>query len=78
TLLRCGASIREINTVRRHLSAIKGGRLAACAHPARVLTYLISDVPGDEASLIASGPTLPDHSTPLDALAILKRYAIEV
>ncbi|AQU84079.1 MULTISPECIES: glycerate kinase type-2 family protein [unclassified Halomonas] len=78
TLLRCGASIREINTVRRHLSAIKGGRLAACAHPARVFTYLISDVPGDEASLIASGPTLPDHSTPLDALAILKRYAIEV
>ena len=78
TLLRCGATIREINTVRRHLSAIKGGRLAACAHPARVITYLVSDVPGDEASLIASGPTLPDHSTPSDALAILERYRIEV
>ncbi len=66
-LLRCGAPIREINTVRRHLSAIKGGRLAAAAHPARVLTWLISDVPGDEASLIASGPTLPDATTPADA-----------
>ncbi|WP_275285754.1 glycerate kinase type-2 family protein [Halomonas elongata] len=77
-LLRCGAPIREINTVRRHLSAIKGGRLAAAAHPARVLTWLISDVPGDEASLIASGPTLPDATTPADALAILERYGIEV
>ncbi|MBB3190452.1 glycerate kinase type-2 family protein [Halomonas cerina] len=76
-LLRCGAPIREINTVRRHLSAIKGGRLAAAAHPARVLTWLISDVPGDEASLIASGPTLPDASTPGEALAILDRYGIE-
>lgn len=77
-LLRCGASIREMNTVRRHLSAIKGGRLAACAHPARVVTYLISDVPGDDASLIASGPTLADASTSRDALAILRRYGIEV
>ncbi|UYG07000.1 glycerate kinase [Halomonas sp. M4R1S46] len=77
-LLRCGAPIREINTVRRHLSAIKGGRLAAAAHPARVLTWLISDVPGDEASLIASGPTLPDASTPAEALAILERYGIEI
>ncbi|GKW50633.1 glycerate kinase type-2 family protein [Halomonas sp. NCCP-2165] len=77
-LLRCGAPIREINTVRRHLSAIKGGRLAAAAHPARVVTYLISDVPGDDPTLIASGPTLPDDSTPADALAILERYAIEV
>ncbi|MFG6177665.1 glycerate kinase [Halomonas sp. THAF12] len=77
-LLRSGAPIREINTVRRHLSAIKGGRLAAAAHPARVLTWLISDVPGDEASLIASGPTLPDASTPAEALAILKRYDIEI
>lgn len=77
-LLRSGAPIREINTVRRHLSAIKGGRLAACAHPARVVTYLISDVPGDEPSLIASGPTLPDDSSPRDALAILERYAIEI
>lgn len=78
TLLRCGAPIREINTVRRHLSAIKGGRLAVAAHPARVITYLISDVPGDDPTLIASGPTLPDASTPLDALAILERYDIEI
>ncbi|RTR07032.1 glycerate kinase type-2 family protein [Halomonas nitroreducens] len=77
-LLRSGAPIREINTVRRHLSAIKGGRLAAAAHPARVLTWLISDVPGDEASLIASGPTLPDASTPAEALAILERHDIEI
>ncbi|TDX29389.1 glycerate 2-kinase [Modicisalibacter xianhensis] len=77
-LLRSGAPIREINTVRRHLSAIKGGRLAAAAHPARVVTYLISDVPGDEPSLVASGPTLPDDSTPADALAILEARHIEV
>ena len=77
-LLRCGAPIREINTVRRHLSAIKGGRLAAAAHPARVVTWLISDVPGDAPSLVASGPTLPDASTPAEALAILERHAIEL
>ncbi|WP_226702030.1 glycerate kinase [Microbulbifer elongatus] len=77
-LLRSGAPIREINTVRRHLSAIKGGRLAAAAHPARVVTYLISDVPGDDPTLIASGPTLPDTSTPADALEILQRYNIDL
>lgn len=77
-LLRCGAPIREINTVRRHLSAIKGGRLAVAAHPARVVTYLISDVPGDDPTLIASGPTLPDDSTPADALAILEARGIAV
>ncbi|MBD3897126.1 glycerate kinase [Halomonas sp. ML-15] len=77
-LLRCGAPIREINTVRRHLSAIKGGRLAAAAHPARVVTYLISDVPGDDPTLVASGPTLPDTTTPRDALAILERHTIEI
>lgn len=77
-LLRCGAPIREINTVRRHLSGIKGGRLASAAHPAQVVTYLISDVPGDDPTLIASGPTLPDATTPLDALEILERYAIEI
>lgn len=77
-LLRSGAPIREINTVRRHLSAIKGGRLAAAAHPARVVTYLISDVPGDDPTLIASGPTLPDASTPADALEILQRYNIAI
>ncbi|WP_240470579.1 glycerate kinase type-2 family protein [Halomonas halocynthiae] len=77
-LLRSGAPIRDINTVRRHLSAIKGGRLAAAAHPARVLTWLISDVPGDEASLIASGPTLADSSTPQQALEILESYSLPV
>ena len=77
-LLRSGAPIRDINTVRRHLSAIKGGRLAAAAHPARVITYLISDVPGDDPTLIASGPTLPDTSTPADALAILEHYGIDI
>lgn len=77
-LLRSGAPIREINTVRRHLSAIKGGRLAAAAHPARVVTYLISDVPGDEPSLVASGPTLPDDSTPAEALSILETRKIDI
>ncbi|WP_193191801.1 glycerate kinase type-2 family protein [Microbulbifer taiwanensis] len=77
-LLRSGAPISAINTVRRHLSAIKGGRLAAAAHPARVVTYLISDVPGDLPSLIASGPTLPDNSIPQDALALLERYKVPV
>ncbi|PMR73284.1 glycerate kinase type-2 family protein [Billgrantia endophytica] len=77
-LLRCGAPISRINIVRRHLSSIKGGRLAAAAHPAQVVTWLISDVPGDEPSLIASGPTLPDASTPADALAVLERYAIAI
>ncbi len=77
-LLRCGAPIGQMNTVRRHLSAIKGGRLAAAAHPAQVVTWLISDIPGDVATQIASGPTLPDRSTPADALAVLERYAIEI
>ncbi|WP_460803514.1 glycerate kinase type-2 family protein [Microbulbifer agarilyticus] len=77
-LLRSGAPIREMNTVRRHLSSIKGGRLAAAAHPARVITYLISDVPGDDPTLIASGPTLPDNSTAVDALEIVQRYQIDL
>ena len=75
-LLLRGAPINEINTVRRHLSAIKGGRLAAAAFPARVVTLLISDIPGDDPALIASGPTLPDTSTCADALEILQRYEI--
>ncbi|GBD44542.1 Putative hydroxypyruvate reductase [bacterium HR40] len=75
-LLRCGATIREINTVRRHLSAIKGGRLAAAAFPARTLALLISDVPGDDPAVIASGPTVPDPTTCADALAVLERYGI--
>jgi hydroxypyruvate reductase len=77
-LLRSGAAIDEMNTVRKHLSAIKGGRLAALAHPARVVTLLISDVPGDEPGVIASGPTLPDPSSCADALAICTRYGIEL
>jgi hydroxypyruvate reductase len=75
-LLRSGATIGEINTVRKHLSAIKGGRLAAAAHPARVVTLAISDVPGDDAAVIASGPTVPDPSTFADARAVLAKYAI--
>ena len=76
-LLRSGASIGEINTVRKHLSAIKGGRLAAAAAPARVVTLAISDVPGDDPATIASGPTVPDPSTFADARAVLARYHIE-
>ncbi|MBL8668359.1 MAG: glycerate kinase [Rhodospirillales bacterium] len=75
-LLKSGASIGEMNCVRRHLSAVKGGRLAALAHPARVVSLLISDVPGDDPAVIASGPTVPDATTCADALAIAKRYGI--
>ena len=77
-LLGSGANIAEMNCVRKHLSRIKGGRLAAACAPARVVTLTISDVPGDDPSIIASGPTVPDASTCADALAILERYAIEV
>jgi len=77
-LLASGATIGEMNTVRRHLSAIKGGRLAAACHPARVVTLLISDVPGDRPCDIASGPTVGDPTTCADALAIVKRYGIEL
>ena len=77
-LLRCGATIAEMNCLRRHLSRIKGGRLAAACYPAKVLTLLISDVPGDDPANIASGPTVADPTTCADALAILKRYAIEI
>jgi glycerate 2-kinase len=77
-LLKSGATISEMNCVRRHLSAIKGGRLAAACHPARVVTLLISDVPGDDPADIASGPTTADPTTCADALAILRRYAIDV
>ena len=73
-LLRSGATIAQINTVRKHLSAIKGGRLAAAAYPARTLTLAISDVPNDDVSVIASGPTVADPSTTADALAILEQY----
>lgn len=77
-LLASGATIREMNTVRRHLSAIKGGRLAAACHPARVITLLLSDVPGDCPVDIASGPTVSDCSSSQDALDILQRYNIVV
>jgi glycerate 2-kinase len=76
-LLTCGATIAEINTVRKHLSAIKGGRLAAAAAPARVVTLAISDVPGDDPAIIASGPTTADPTTFADARAVLDRYGID-
>lgn len=75
-LLRSGATINEMNCIRRHLSAVKGGRLAAACHPARVLTLLLSDVPGDDPMNIASGPTVADSTTCADALAIVRRYGI--
>ncbi len=77
-LLASGATIGEFNCVRRHLSSIKGGRLGAACHPARVLTLLMSDVPGDRPADIASGPTVADPTTCEDALNILRRYAIDV
>ncbi|MGC4364908.1 glycerate kinase type-2 family protein [Hydrogenophaga sp. R2] len=75
-LLECGAHIGEMNTVRKHLSRIKGGRLATLCAPARMITLTISDVPGDDPSVIASGPTVPDATTCAGALAILDRYGI--
>lgn len=78
SLLLSGAPIGEMNIVRKHLSAVKGGRLAQLAAPARIVTLAISDVPGDDPSTIASGPTVPDESTCADALAILARYGIAI
>jgi glycerate 2-kinase len=77
-LLQSGAAIDEMNCVRKHLSAIKGGRLAARCAPAQVVSLLISDVPGDAPEIIGSGPTVPDSSTCADALRILARYRIEI
>ena len=77
-LLMSGAPIGDMNVVRRHLSAIKGGRLAAAAHPARIVTLAISDVPHDDVPTIASGPTVPDPSTREEALAVLDRYDLDV
>jgi len=77
-LLKSGASIGEMNCVRKHLSSIKGGRLALACAPARVETLLISDIPGDDPTLIASGPTLPDATTCADALAVIAKYGIDV
>jgi len=76
-LLKSGANISEMNCVRKHLSAIKGGRLAAAAYPARVLTLAISDVPGDDLAVIGSGPTVADPTTLADARAIIENYAID-
>src|ERR1700710_1402665 len=76
-LLACGANITEMNAVRKHLSAIKGGRLAAAAAPARVVTLGISDVPGDDPAVIGSGPTIPDATTFAEARALIARYGIE-
>ncbi|MDZ4737052.1 MAG: glycerate kinase [Rhodospirillaceae bacterium] len=77
-LLRCGATISEMNCLRKHLSAIKGGRLGAAAAPARLVTLLISDVPGDDPATIGSGPTVPDPTTYDDARAIVAKYKIDV
>ena len=77
-LLACGAPISEMNCVRKHLSALKGGRLAALAHPASVWTLIISDVPGDDPSVVASGPTVPDPSSRQDALDIVDKYRLDI
>lgn len=77
-LLHSGANIREMNLVRRHLSAVKGGKLAAMAQPARVVSLIISDVPGDNPSDVASGPTVADSTIPGDALKVLERYGIAI
>lgn len=78
TLLRSGAPISEVNTVRKHLSRIKGGRLARAGHPAEIITLAISDVPHDDPSAIASGPTVPDPTTLADARAVIAKYGLEV
>ncbi len=77
-LLRCGASIADINCVRKHLSRIKGGRLARACYPAQLITYAISDVPGDRHAVIASGPTVADATTSAEALEVVRRYDIQV
>ncbi|POW55364.1 glycerate kinase [Candidatus Pantoea alvi] len=77
-LLHSGASIKEMNLVRRHLSAVKGGKLAVLAQPARIVSLIISDVPGDNPTDVASGPTVADGSTPQDALRVMARYGIAV
>jgi glycerate 2-kinase len=78
SLLASGAPISAMNTVRKHVSVIKGGRLAAAAWPARVVSLIVSDIPGDQPSLVSSGPTVPDVSTRADALAIVDAYRMEL
>jgi glycerate 2-kinase len=77
-LLASGANIHEMNCLRKHLSALKGGRLAAAAAPARVVTLLISDIPGDDPASVASGPTVPDPTTSAQALAIVDKYKLDL
>lgn len=77
-LLHSGANIKEMNLVRRHLSAVKGGKLATMAQPARIVSLIISDVPGDNPTDVASGPTVADNSAPRDALRVLQRYGITI
>ena len=77
-LLRSGAPIGEVNTVRKHLSRIKGGRLARAGQRAEIVTLAISDVPHDDASAIASGPTVPDPTTLADARAIIAKYGLKL
>lgn len=77
-LLASGAPISAMNTVRKHVSAIKGGRLAAAAYPARVVSLIVSDIPGDQPSLVSSGPTVPDRSTRQDALGIVEAYRLDL
>lgn len=77
-LLASGAPIAAMNTVRKHLSTIKGGRLAVAAHPAKVVSLIVSDIPGDRPALVSSGPTVPDASTRQDALAIVKEYRLDL
>ena len=77
-LLGSGANITEMNTVRKHLSAIKGGRLARALNPAKIITLMISDVPGDDPGVIGSGPTVPDQTTFADAIAVIKKYNIKL
>jgi glycerate-2-kinase len=75
-LMRQGATIQEVNTVRKHISLVKGGQLARVAYPARIINLIFSDVPGDQLDMVASGPTLPDETTIQDAAAILQKYDI--
>lgn len=77
-LLASGAPISVMNTIRKHVSAIKGGRLAAAAHPARVVTLVVSDIPGDIAALVSSGPTVPDGSTRQDALRLVEAWRMDL
>ncbi|WP_309084712.1 glycerate kinase [Chelativorans sp.] len=77
-LLASGAPISAMNTVRKHLSSIKGGRLAAAAHPAKVVTLVVSDIPGDNPALVSSGPTIPDWATRRDALAVVKSHRLKL